>query len=166
MSKLEYLTLEILLGMDMKYIPMRMSSIEDDVSANTWRMLMDSFTIMPYVQMELVSKVFSVLREHFPILTCPLVTSPLEFSYTPSAAITPILKNRGIMSFGGYTYNTTFFLRYVGGAGFQFYVYPSREPALRRHICPGTDHGVDPHCNPTQIGSVFDLCKWTGSQYK
>ena len=83
----------------------------------------------------------------------------IEFFYTPSAYDNTYPENRGIMSFGGgYTYNTVFFLRYLGACGFQFYVYPSADdPQIAVTSVSILTTGVEHHIAVQRISGVYSI---------
>ena len=72
----------------------------------------------------------------------------IEFFFTPSAYDNTYSYHCGILSFGdGSLGSMRYFLRYIGGAGFQFYVYPSPgSPQLAAYsasvLTPGAEHHI------------------------
>lgn len=138
---------------------MRMSSADDDVSANTWEDV-NGFIYNNALRPDGTGQqgIFCTpgTLSDFDLSSGDFT---IEFFYTPSAYDNTYPENRGIMSFGGgYTYNTTFFLRYIGGAGFQFYVYPSPgNPQFAATSAPALTTGVEHHIAIQRKSGVYSI---------
>ena len=138
---------------------MLMASINDEISANTWEDV-NGFIYDNALRPDGTGQqgIFCTpgTPSNFDLSSGDFT---IEFFYTPSAFDNTYLENRGIMSFGGgYTYNTVFFLRYLGGAGFQFYVYPSAGDAQFAVTSVSIlTTGVEHHIAVQRISGVYSI---------
>jgi len=83
----------------------------------------------------------------------------IEFFYTPSAYDNIYPENRGILSLGyDYVGSLRYFLRYLGGAGFMFYVYPSAGDAqIAVTSVSILTTGVEHHIAVQRISGVYSI---------
>ena len=83
----------------------------------------------------------------------------IEFFYTPSAYDNIYTENRGILSLGNdYVGSLRYFLRYIGGAGFMFYVYPSPgSPQIAVTSASILTTGVEHHIAVQRISGVYSI---------
>lgn len=83
----------------------------------------------------------------------------IEFFYTPSAYDNIYPENRGMLSFGGgHPGDTLYFLRYVGGAGFVFYVYPSPgSPQIAAKSASVLTTGAEHHIAIQRKSGVYSI---------
>lgn len=83
----------------------------------------------------------------------------IEFFFAPSAYDNTYSYHCGILSLGNdYVGSLRYFLRYIGGAGFQFYVYPSPgSPQLAAYSASVLTTGAEHHIAVQRISGVYSI---------